>query len=320
MDELYKIRAFMDVVENGSFSAAARQHDVSVSSIARRIAALEDELGVRLVNRNTRQVSITDTGTHFYRRVREAVRELESAKVEASSYQESVKGVLRVSIRISVGALILPELERFLDRYPGLKIDVSLTDERVDLLQNNIDVAVWVGRLADSELVAKRLSPGRRILCGSPDYIARYGAPQHPTDLTQHKCLAFKSKDYDGIWRFIKEGENWEIPAEGPFYSSSGLALSSAALSGMGLVVLQHYMVEKELKAGRLMPLLMDYDVILTSADSGVYAVYPHSRHLSLKARAFIDFLLECFRAIQNEALPDLADCKPGVEVELSAP
>jgi DNA-binding transcriptional LysR family regulator len=296
MDELYKIRAFIDVVEKHSFSAAARLHNVSVSSIARRVSALEDDLGIRLFNRSTRVLTVTEAGELFYQRTREAVRELDSATVEAKSFRDSISGVLRVYLRVSVGVMVLPKLEQFIERHPGLTVDLSLTDERLDILQNNIDVAVWVGKLNDSELIAKLLSPGRRVICASPEYLARHGRPQHPSDLIDHRCLPFRAANYDGSWRFFKDGERWDIVAKGPFQSSSGFALMSAALSGMGLVVLQTYMIQKEVAAGTLIPVLTEYEVSPTDADSAIYAVYPHSRHLSLKARAFINFLGECFR------------------------
>jgi DNA-binding transcriptional LysR family regulator len=301
MDELYNIRAFIEAVENGSFSAAARREDVSVSSIARRIAALENQLGVRLVNRNTRKLSVTEAGNLFYKRTRKFVRDLEAAKAEATSFQETVKGVLRVSMRISVGVFILPKLRSFLDQHPGLTIALALTDERQDLVAENIDVGVWVGRLDDSELIAKLLSPGKRVLCGSEDYFARRGVPAHPNDLENHDCLAFRAPEYDGTWRFSKGGQRWDIVARGPFQSSSGLALMEAAVSGLGLVVLQEFTVSAALRAGHLRPVLTDFRVSPTEADTAVYAIYPHSRHLSPKARAFIDFLVASFRGSASD-------------------
>lgn len=296
MNELDKIHALIGAIENGSFAAAARQQDVSVSSIARRVAALEEDLGVRLVNRNTRRLSVTEAGDLYYRRTREAVRELEAAKLEATSFQHAVKGMLRVTLRVSVSLMILPLLARFLEANPGLSVDLALTDEPLDLLKNNIDVAVWIGQLSDSEMIARLLSPGHRIICASPDYLARRGTPQSPDDLAEHDCLAFRAANYDGVWRLSKGEQRWNIRANGPFQSSSALALMAVAASGLGLVMLQQHMVQKELDAGTLVPVLTDYFVSPTEADTAVYAVYPHSRHLAPKARAFIDFLIACFK------------------------
>ncbi len=308
MDELLKIRTFIDVVENGSFSAAARRQDVSISSIARRVASLEEDLGVRLLNRNTRNLSVTEAGELYYRQSREAVRGLDAARVEATAFQETIKGLLRVSLRISVGMMVLPHLRRFLDEHPGMSIELSLTDERLDLLQNNIDVAVWVGPLDDSELIARQLSPGKRLLCASPDYLASHGTPQHPGDLSEHECLIFRASSYDQLWYFRQGEEIIEMTVDGPFQSSSGLALMSAAMSGMGLVVLQKYMIQDELEAGTLVAVLTDYEVSPTKADSSINVVYSHSRLLAPKARAFIDFLVSCFREIEARPLPQAAE------------
>jgi DNA-binding transcriptional LysR family regulator len=303
-DEFLKIRTFIDVVEHGSFSAAARHENGSVSALARRVSALEEDLGVRLVNRNTRSLSITDAGQLFYERACELVRDLESAKAAAASFQETVKGVLRVSLRVSVGVLILPLIKAFLEANPGLRIEVDLTDERHDLLKNGIDVAVWVGELDDSDLIARVLSPGRRLLCGSPDYFEQYGVPDHPDQLRRHMCLPHRATGYDGTWRFAKDGEKWTIQADGPFATSSGLALMYAARSGLGLVVLQHYMVAEDLRAGRLRAVMTDFDVRPRDSDAMIHAVYPHSRLLSPKARAFIDFLASSFAAA-DQPIPD---------------
>lgn len=295
MDDLLKIRAFIDVVDHGSFSAAARRLAVSTSSIARRVASLEDELGVRLLNRNTRSLSVTQAGEVYYEKASAALRDLEGARNEAISFQDEVKGTLRVSLRISVGSVVLPRLGEFLARHPGLEVELDLTDERPDLLKNSIDVAVWVGELKDSELVARRLHAGKRILCASPGYLASAGIPEHPSDLDDHECLVFEAPDYDGTWRFTKGDEEVEIKGSGAFRSSSGPALMAAAVSGMGLVVLQKYMIAKELESGALEPVLADYSVGFSGSDAGIYAIYAHSRHLPPKTRAFIDFLLECF-------------------------
>lgn len=304
MDELLKIRTFIDVVENGSFSAAARKQDVSISSIARRVASLEEDLGVRLLNRNTRNLSVTEAGQLYYDQSREAVRGLDAARVEATSFQEDIKGLLRVSLRISVGIMVLPKMQRFLAENPGLSVDVSLTDDRLDLLKNNIDVAVWLGTLDDSELIARQLSPGKRVLCASPRYLEENGTPKTPEDLKNHQCLTFRAAGYEPKWYFAREGETLEVEADGAFRSSSGLALMSAATSGMGLVVLQKYMIQDELDAGKLVRVLSDYDVSPTKTDPMISVVYSHSRMLAPKARAFIDFLVECFREIEDKPLP----------------
>ncbi|RUZ69427.1 LysR family transcriptional regulator [Mesorhizobium sp. M7A.F.Ca.US.006.01.1.1] len=305
MDELSSIRAFISVAESGSFSEAARKADSSVSTVARHIKALEDELGVRLLNRTTRQQSLTEAGQIFYGRAREIVQELNSAKRDAASFQQSVKGLLRVTLRISTGTtLIVPALPRFLENHPNLTIDVSLTDERLDLVANNIDVAVWLGHLEDSSFIAKRLSPSHRVVCGSPSYFRKHGIPESPSDLARHNCLVFKANYYGNTWKFVKGDNRVDIPVSGNLRSSSGSVLLSAALSGLGLVLLQEYMVRTALQLGTMQTVLTDYQVSPTEADTALFAVFPHSSGVSPKTRAFIDFLVDLFRA--REATPNV--------------
>jgi DNA-binding transcriptional LysR family regulator len=180
MDEFTRIKTFIKVVKAGSFSAVARDES-SVSSVARQVKALEEELGARLLNRSTRSLSLTDAGRRFYDRVTLIANDLSKAMSEASSMQEEVKGVLRVSLRVTAGTtVVVPALPRFLSRYPELELDLSLTDERCDLIASNIDVALWLGNLPDAEIVARRLSRTRRIVYGSARYFEKHGVPLTP--------------------------------------------------------------------------------------------------------------------------------------------
>ena len=189
LDELTRVRTFIKVVQAGSFSAAARDTS-SVSSVARQVKSLERELGVRLLNRSTRSLSLTGPGRMFYDRVLPLVNEFDKATTEVSSLQEEVRGLLRVSLRVTAATtVVVPALPSFLAKYPDLQLDVSLTDERSDLIANNIDVALWLGALPNAEIVAKRLSPTRRIVYGSPTYFAKRGVPTSPEGLREHDCL-----------------------------------------------------------------------------------------------------------------------------------
>jgi DNA-binding transcriptional LysR family regulator len=297
MDEFARIQTFIKVVEAGSFSAAAR--DVSsVSSVARQVRSLEDELGVRLLNRSTRSLSLTEPGRRFYESARTIANDLSNAKAEAKSFQDSVKGDLRVSLRVSAGTtVIVPALPAFLQRYPELTLDISLTDERRDLIANNIDVAVWMGHLADSEIVARRLSPGERIVCGSPDYFKRRGVPRTPGDLRGHDCLLFTARSYGNRWGFTREGELEEIEVRGSLRTDNGLVLLSAALADLGLIVVHNWMVRSLVSQRRLVRVLSDYTVNPRPGDAELYAVYASSRGLSRKVRVFVDFLVELFQS-----------------------
>ena len=297
MDELLKIRTLVQVVEAGSFSAAARHTDISISAIARQIKALEEDLGVRLLNRTTRHQALTEAGVIFYDRARSILQQVERAKRDASSFQKEIKGLLRVTLRVSAGiTVIVPALPRFLERHPELVVNVTLSDERSDLVAKGIDVAVWLGHLDDSGVVARRLTLTRRVVCGSPDYFARCGEPRQPGDLVHHNCIVYTQSHYGRAWRFIRGEDRSDIPVRGSLESADASVLMSCALSGLGLVLVPDWMVRRPIAEGRLRTVLGSYIVSPNEYDASLYAVYPHSRGLSPKARAFVDFLLELFR------------------------
>jgi DNA-binding transcriptional LysR family regulator len=295
MDDFSRIRTFIKVVEAGSFSAAARDTS-SVSSVARQVKSLEDELGARLLNRSTRSLSLTDAGRRFYERVTAIANDLHKAKLEVNSMQEDVKGVLRASLRIAAGTtVVVPALPKFLSRYPELELDLSLTDERCDLIANNIDVALWLGALPDAEIVARRLSPTRRIVYGSPAYFEKRGMPRTPQDLHAHSCLLFAAPSYRNRWGFTRDEQLEEVEVRGSIRSDNGLVLLSSAVAGLGIGIAHEWMVRRHLADGRVVRVLNDYTVNPRPGDADLYAVFPSSRGLSRKVRVFVDFLVETF-------------------------
>jgi DNA-binding transcriptional LysR family regulator len=297
MDEFTRIQTFIKVVEAGSFSAAARDIS-SVSSVARQVKSLEDELGVRLLHRSTRRLSLTEAGRRFYERACTIATDLSNAKSEVRSFQESVKGVLRVTLRVSAGTtIIVPALPTFLAQYPELSLDISLTDERRDLISNNIDVAVWMGHLPDSELVARRLSRSQRIVCGTPAYFERHGTPERPEDLRTHNCLLFTGRSYGNRWGFTRGDYVEDVEVAGSVRTDNALVLLESALCNIGLIVVQEWMVRPLTAQGRLVRVLGDYTVNPTPGDAELYAVYVSSRGLALKSRVFVDFLIDLFRS-----------------------
>jgi DNA-binding transcriptional LysR family regulator len=295
LDDFARIRTFIKVVESGSFSAAARDQ-YSVSSVARQVKSLEDELGARLLNRSTRSLALTDAGRQFYERVTSIINDLNKAKSEVSSLQEEVKGPLRARLRVTAGTtVVVPALPAFLARYPELELDISLDDERCDLIANNIDVAMWLGALPDADIVARRLSPTRRIICASPAYLERRGTPLTPQDLSQHSCLVFAAPSYSNRWSFTRAGEVEDVDVRGCIRSDNGLVLLASAEAGVGIVIAHEWMVRNALADGRLVKLLSEYTVNPRPGDADLYAVFPSSRGLSRKIRAFVDFLVEAF-------------------------
>jgi DNA-binding transcriptional LysR family regulator len=294
-DEFTRIKTFIKVVEAGSFSAAAR--DVSsTSAVARQVKSLEEELGVRLLNRSTRSLSLTDAGRRFYERVTTIAQELTKAKSEVSSLEEEVKGRLRVSLRVTAGTtIVVPALPKFLAQYPNLELDITLSDERTDLISNNTDVAMWLGELPNSEIVARRLSRSGRIVCGSPAYFERHGIPRKPQDLRDHNCLLYTAPSYSNRWSFTRDGHVEVVEVRGSIRSDNGLVLLSSNLASLGLHVAHRWMVRDYLAQGRMITVLKEYTVNPRTGDADLYAVYPSSRGLSRKVRVFVDFLVEAF-------------------------
>lgn len=291
VDDFGRVKTFIDVVNAGSFSRAAR--GMSVSAVTRRVQSLEDELGVRLLHRNTRGLSLTDAGRNFFDRVTGISADLASAISEVKSLQNDVRGLLNVSLRHSAAMIIVPILDQLLTAHPELRIDVIVTDERRDLIANNIDVAVWLGPLPDA-VIARRLCPSRRVVCGSPDYLAKYGVPVEPADLKNHNCLRY-TPIHAHRWNFSRDDVTEEVEVGGTFSSDNGPALLAAALSNQGLVVVFEWMVREMLERGTLTRVLPSYSVNPHPGDADLYAAWSSSRGMSRKVRVFVDFLIEFF-------------------------
>ena len=296
MDELAAIRVFARVAKAGTFSEAARQLDMSTSSVSRQINALEESLGIRLFKRSTRNLVLTEAGETYLTSIDPALKQLELARRTALSYQRTISGSIRFHARTSAGTeVIVPALSEFFIRYPDIEIDITLTDERVDLLANGIDVAVWLGKLEDSSMVARNLSSSRRVICGSPAYLQRHGIPRKPDDLLQHSCLVYLQHNYLKDWRFQKDGQSFVIPVTGKLRTPNSVVLMEGAKQGLGLVMLQGWMVRKSVQEGSLQAVMEDYEAYPTEADTALYIVYPHRHGLPLKVRVFIDFLVQLF-------------------------
>lgn len=295
MDELSALRIFAKVAEAASFSKVARMNAASISSISRQISKLEAELGVRLFNRTTRQLVLTEAGEQYFHEVSTILRELDDAKRNAAAFQQGVRGRLHMHASNLAGAeIIVPALPRFLANYPELVIDVTLTGDRVDLVAEKVDLAVWVGRLDDSSLVARQLSPSRWVVCGSPQYFERHGVPTSPHDLVAHNCLVFMRSHYLKEWTFRSGTETISVPVSGNLRTNTTSVLMTSAKNGLGLAVLQEWMVRQSCRQGLLRAVLTDYQVSPTADDTALYLVYPH-RRLPPKTRALAEFISSLF-------------------------
>jgi DNA-binding transcriptional LysR family regulator len=291
MTDLDAIAVFDRVVERKSFAEAARSLGLTTSAVSKRIARLERALGATLLHRTTRRLSLTEAGAVYHDRIRRVLGELASAEEAVTRLGTEPHGLLRVSAPMSFGHLHLaPLVPEFLAAHPGLRVDLELDDRLVDLIDGGFDVAVRIAALADSSLVARRLAPARRVICGSPDYLARRGVPRHPADLARHDCLRY-TLQARGDWTVRRGRSGARVEVSGSLQANNGEVLRAAALAGLGLVFLPTMIVWRDLQAGTLVPVLVPH----LPPPTAIHAVYPRSRLLSPKVRAFVDFLAARF-------------------------
>jgi DNA-binding transcriptional LysR family regulator len=293
MDRLAAIEAFVRVAECGSFSQAAQRLHSSKSVVSRQVGALEAELGARLIHRTTRALTLTEAGRSYFERATRILADLDEANASVGQLQSAPRGQLRVNAPMSFGFLHLASaVPDFLNRYGDVELELIMNDRFVDLVEEGFDVAVRIGKLEDSSLVARRLAPMRRTVCAAPSYLQRRGIPDSPEDLKSHECLCYSNVGMTQEWRFVRpDGRPWPIEVHGRLHANNGDALRVAALQGFGLAVLPRFLTGRDVQSGALVSVLEPF----MPQDSAVYAVYPHARHLSPKVRAFVDFLAERF-------------------------
>lgn len=283
---------FAQVVEEKSFSGAARRLGLSKAAVSRQVAALEDALGSQLLNRTTRRLSLTEAGLVLYEHCARIAAEAEAAERAAANLSAAPRGLLKVNAPMSFGQLHLaPALAAFLARYPEVELEVTLNDRYVNLIEEGFDLAVRIGRLEDSSLIARRLAGARQILCAAPAYLARRGAPDAPLALKDHDCLLYSYQRSPNEWRFKGPRGEERVRVQGRFTANNGDVLRQAALDGLGVALLPSFIVGPDLRSGALTELLTAY----RPPELGVHAVYPASRHLSPKVRRLVDFLAARF-------------------------
>jgi DNA-binding transcriptional LysR family regulator len=293
MDRFAVLVAFVKVAETQSFSEAARRLRSSKSAVSRSVGALESELGARLFNRTTRSLKLTEAGRAYLERVTRVLADLDDADRALGHLQAKPRGRLQVSAPMSFGFLHLaPALPEFLARYPEVDVDLALNDRFVDLVDEGFDVALRIGALADSSLISRRIAPIRVSLCASPGYFQEHGTPRTPDDLKAHECLRNSNVSRTQEWRFADaDGKPCLVPVSGRVSANNGDTLRVLALAGFGVALLPTFIVGGDLSAGALVSALELY----IPQSLSMNAVYPHSRHLSPKVRAFVDFLVERF-------------------------
>jgi DNA-binding transcriptional LysR family regulator len=289
------MRVFAKVVESASFTGAAARLGISASMVSQHVKELEERLEARLLNRTTRKVSLTETGRAYYERCTRLLADLEETEQAVSDLHAIPRGELRVNATPAFGILQLaPVIADFTSRFPAISVDLMLSNHMIDLIEESLDVAVRVGELPDSSLIARQLAPCRMVVCGAPSYFEKHGTPRTPDDLTTHNCLtvAVTGLPYYRAWHLTAaDGTALNISPIGNLRTNSGGVLKVAALAGHGLVCLPTYLVGDALQSGGLVTVLDDH----TAPPLTLRALYPHNRHLSAKVRAFVDFLAARF-------------------------
>jgi DNA-binding transcriptional LysR family regulator len=296
MDKFEDIQAFVTVVDTGSFTAAADRLGSAKSAISRRVSALEERLGVQLLHRTTRVLNLTETGRSFYDHGTRILADLEEAEAAVQQEHGELRGTLRFALPLSFGVRhMCGPIATFSKQHPKVRFDLDLNDRRVDLIEDNFDVALRIGRLTDSSLIARRLFDVRAVVCGSPHYLNTHDAPETPADLDDHQCLVYSNLDDPDKWEYEdRDGNRSTVKVNSIMSASSGDFLSNAAAHGMGLVIQPTFIASAAIRSGNLIPVLTDYAWPISPA----YAVYPPTRHLSYRVRAFIDFLVDRFSGV----------------------
>jgi DNA-binding transcriptional LysR family regulator len=293
MDRFTAMQVFARVVEDGSFAKAADRLGISTSACSRHVAELEAHLDVRLLNRTTRRLSLTESGQAFYERCVQVLTDLEEAEQAAAMSTTRPRGTLKLSCGISFGVRHVARLVgAFAARHPEVRFDVQLSDRFVDLVEEGFDLAIRIGESPTQNLFARKLGETRLVPCAAPVYLRERGAPETPADLAQHACLTYEYLPQRGTWRFQdRAGGEHTVRVAGPVHANNGAMLAAAAVEGIGIAMEPDFIVDADVAAGRLVRVLADY----VPAPTNVYAVYPSRRHLSAKVRAFVDFLAERF-------------------------
>lgn len=312
MDKLVSIRSFCSVARSGSFSLASRELDVSTAMVSKNIKQLEEELGVRLLNRSTRHCSLTEAGSEYFNRCQQLLAYLDDADANMRNLTGEVRGTLKISAPATLGTLYLvPAILAFKTRYPNMAFNLRLAPQMPDLLEGGFDLAIHAGgtRLDDSEVVARRLGSFRLAIAASPRYLETQGRPRHPQDLQRHNCLIFHNETATDTWVFRLDDNEVAVKVGGDLHSNQGAALRLAAINDLGVVRLPDYLLREDIRAGRLIEVLTEY----RSPPRAVFAIYPHRRLMPAKLRSFVDFLAERFQREQDLAPEDTAS--PAVAV-----
>lgn len=293
MDKIMSMRVFSSVAKNSSFSDAAKKLSMSKAMVSKHIQSLENSLGVRLFNRTTRKLNLTEVGHAYYEKVDHILADIDETELSISQLNSEPRGKLKIMAQPSFGAFHLSRaLSVYLKKYPDVTTEIELSNRPPDLVEDGIDIALYVGKLDDSSFVARKITTVRRVVCASPNYLKQNGTPQTPDDLQNHNCMIYAPKTQQSEWVFIRNNEKIKIAVSGDIKSNDGDALRVAAIQDCGIAQLPTYMVGLDIQAGRLNVILEEYE----PERQPVYAIYNHRKYLSAKIKTFIDFMYELYQ------------------------
>ncbi len=288
MDKYQEMRVFTAVVDAASFVGAGDALGMSKAAVSRYVSELEQRLGVRLMHRTTRKLSLTPEGELFLARCRDILASIDASEAEISTRSVTASGLLKVSVPVSFGiSHLAPLWSEFLDRHPQITLDIQLADRVIDLVDEGFDLAVRIARLPDSSLVSRRLASTRLVLCAAPSYLKRRGTPQHPSELTQHEVVSYSLMAMGDQWQFIDPEGPVSAKVRPRMWSNNGDTCISAALQGAGIQLQPTFLIEQQLASGQLVEILPQY----RSVELGIYAVYPSRKFVLPKVRALVEFL-----------------------------
>lgn len=296
MDHFSALKAFVAVVDDGGFAKSARRAGVATSSMTRQVNTLERHLGTQLLNRSTRSVTLTDAGESYYEQAVRILEDLDEANRSISEADGPPRGVLRVSLPVVFARLhIAPAVSEFLQACPEIELDLMMTDNVVNLVEERVDLAVRIAGLDSSSLIARKLAPLHLLVCASPDYLSEHGEPKSPSELARHNCLTFTSAIGDRSWRFSGPKGDERIRINGNLRANNSEMLRETVLRGTGIALLPSWLVGRDVEAGRLRAILTGWETTTGSVGSAIHAVYQPNRRGSKKVNAFVDFLAARF-------------------------
>lgn len=292
MDTIDGMRTFVAVVADGSFSSAAKRLDMSPQLVSKYVGQLEQRLGTRLLNRSTRRLSLTEAGLAYTDRCRQVLADIDEMESAIGDMTARASGTLRINAPMSFGVSHLARATaEYQSENKDVTVELTLNDRVVDVVSEGFDLAIRIGELNESSLVARRLAPSRLVVCASPEYLEKHGTPKTAQDLTEHNCLMYSYQSERRHWRLERDGESHSVEISGTLVANNGDALRLAALAGAGIILQPAFIVGDDIREGRLLAVLPEYSL----AEHGVYAVYPHRQYLSAKVRTYVDYMADYF-------------------------